>query len=260
MSGGRLILGKMEFQTGKGGMEKACLRSPIIGVFGYGFIDMSAESSPIENTVDTSMPEAASSTPVAEKIVSPSAEPAMAESQPPSSDEVKLEEEKVVPTDVVTAPLISTTSVSPSAEVPAVAEPKVAEKTQVKLAAYVVPLQSLVAFHEKEMANMKQLIARWDSEIGRTTQRQQDLEQDLKSKNQKVEELLKLNTKAGKKEANGLKKEISKIKKEIQSVVKELTAKRKELSAEIQTLSRDSQKGVKEVCEQVISEIKKTKN
>lgn len=222
--------------------------------------DIPAESSPIEKAADVKTPEAASPTPEVKEVVSPSNEPAMSEMKTPSADEGKLEEGKAMSTEAISAPVVSTTSVSSSTVAPVAVEPKMAEKTPVALAVCVAPLQSLVVFHEKERANAKQLIARWDSEFGRTTQRQQDLEQDLKSKNQKVEELLKLNTKAGKKEANGLKKEISKIKKEIQSVVKELTAKRKELSAEIQTLSRDSQKGVKEVCEQVISEIQKTKN
>lgn len=222
--------------------------------------EMPGESSPIDSAADVKLPEAALPTPVPEEIVSPSAEPAMAESKALSSDEFKLEEEKGMPTDVVAAPVMSTASVSSSTETPAAVDSKLVEETPVKLAVCVAPLQSLVAFHEKEMANLKQLIARWDSEIGQTTQRRQELEQDLKSKNQKVEELLKLNTKASKKEANLLKKGISKINKDLQFVDKELTTKRKSLTTEIQTLSRDSQQGIKEVCQQVVFEIQKIKN
>lgn len=222
--------------------------------------DMLADSAPIENTTDAKLPEAASPTPVPEEIVSPSAEPAMAESKALSSDEVKMAEEKPMAIEAVSVPAISTDSVSSSTETPTAVESKMVEETPVKLAVCVAPLQSLVAFHEKEMANVKQLIARWDSEIGQTTQRRQELEKDLKSKNHKVEDLLKLNTKASKKEANILKKDLSKINKDLQSVDKELTNKRKNLTTEIQTLSRNSQQGVKEVSQQVVFEIQKIKN
>lgn len=124
----------------------------------------------------------------------------------------------------------------------------------------VASLQQIVAYHEKEIADLKQRIARWDVKMGATIKRQQELEKESKAKLKKREELLSQNTKASKKEANALKKEISKIQKDLQSVHKERKIQVKDLSAELKALSQESSQSFKATYQQAISDIQKSEN
>lgn len=197
--------------------------------------------------------------------------PAAAEATPPLKEDVKTPEPKVSPVAVSPAmatesakdegavsPVASTVPVAGAPEALKIPESKVVEPTLP--AGCVASLQQIVVYHEKGMADLKERIARWDVKVGPMIKRQQDLNNELKTKLKKQEDLLNQNTKASKKEASALKKEMTKIGKDLQAVDKELKTAGKDLSAEIKTLSQESSQSLKAACQQAIADIQKSEN
>lgn len=208
-------------------------------------------------------------TPDVQNAVPPASVPAATEAAQPLKEDVKTPESKVSPVAVSPAmatesakdegavsPVASTVPVAGAPEALKIPESKVVEPTLP--AGCVASLQQIVVYHEKEMADLKERIARWDVKVGPMIKRQQDLSNELKTKLKKQEDLLNQNTKASKKEASALKKEMTKIGKDLQAVDKELKIAGKDLSAEIKTLSQESSQSLKAACQQAIADIQKS--
>ncbi len=199
----------------------------------------------------------------------PAAEPAVPEAKTTSPGDVKKTEELAASASSSaesnepvssSAPTVSTVSVPSPAESSPAKEVKKAEPVPTPSVGFAAPMQTLVAFHEKEIASLKQTMTQWDAKVGPAFQRRHDLEQSLKANLQKIEDLKKQNTKADKKEANGLKKEISKIKKDLSSAEKEINAQRKVLIAETQDASRASERLLKDYNQHVLAEMEALRN
>ncbi|MBL0057590.1 MAG: hypothetical protein IPP35_00300 [Elusimicrobia bacterium] len=232
------------------------------------FLAVHAAENPVENAPakDTAVSPPAAAPKADEKSVSTPA-PAATEAKTTPPDDVKKPEEIAAPATTSTAatdskdtvfsstPVVSTVSAPSPAEVPPAIEVKKVETVPPPSVGFAAPLQTLVAFHEKEIASLKQTMTQWETKVGPVFQRRRDLEQSLKANLEKVEELKKLNTKASKKEANSLKKEISETKKGLSSVEKEISAQRKVLIAETRDASRVSERLLKDYNQHVTAEI-----
>ncbi|MBK8575109.1 MAG: hypothetical protein IPN90_05330 [Elusimicrobia bacterium] len=230
--------------------------------------ETSSENSAPSSDTEVQKPKGEETISEAEKPVSPVSETAAVEPTPTSKEETKITEEKLVPAEGApvavagsamenaVAPLaVSTAPVSALTEAPKGTETKAVETAKAPPVGCVASLVQIVSFHEKEIANLNQMIARWEAKVNVTTNRRRELDQDLKAKLQKLEELLTLNTKVSKKEASGVQKDIRKLNKDIESTEKELKNERKELTAEIRTLSQASSQALKDTCQQAISDV-----
>jgi flagellar motility protein MotE (MotC chaperone) len=179
-----------------------------------------------------------------------------------SSETVTVSSAPAAPAPVV--PVVTAVPVVPEAKsapqaAPAVAAP-VPAPVPAKLAACVTPLQDLVTFHETEISSLKQRIARWDAKVQATVKRRQGLEEDVQAKRQKIDELLKQDTKAGRKEADRLKKDLARVNKDIAAIVKELKGQSKDLAEEVGDVSKETQQALKDAYQQAIQEIQKSSN
>jgi hypothetical protein len=125
---------------------------------------------------------------------------------------------------------------------------------------FVAPLQDLLAYHKKEIASLKQLIQQWNSRVGAMIQREQGMQQDVKAKTQKIADLEKENTKAGKREAARVTKDIARITKEIGLVKKERAELQREFMKELREISKESQQGLKDAYQQTTLKVSQTSN
>jgi len=125
---------------------------------------------------------------------------------------------------------------------------------------FVAHLQDLVTFHEKEIVSLKQMMDRWNSKVGSTVKRRDDLQQEVQDKSKNVEALQAQNTKISKKEADRIKKDIARVNKDIVSINKELKSLSKELSGEVRDVSRESQQALRDSYQQVSTDIQKSQN
>jgi hypothetical protein len=229
-----------------------------------------AENTVVENASDIQKPKTEGASLETEKSAVPAPEPTVVDSPPVVKEEPAISTESLAPAVVppaavseavkenAVAPLaVSTASVPSSDAGPSVPSANAVEAAPVPPVGCVASLVQIVAFHEKEIAHLHQMIARWDVKIGDATKRSHVLEQDRKTKLHKVEELLKQNTKVSKKEASGLQKEIKKISKEIEAADREMKNECKNLAAEIRTLSSTSSQTFKDACQKAITDIQK---
>ena len=123
----------------------------------------------------------------------------------------------------------------------------------------VAPLQDLITYHNNEIASLKRLISRWDKKVSATAHRQQELEEDVKSKSQRAQELSNETSKSAKRESARLGKEISRINKDIAAIQRELTGLTKELSKELKDVSRESQQALLDAYEEARLKISQPK-
>ena len=149
-----------------------------------------------------------------------------------------------VPANVVAAPAKKAEEAAPEkAAAPAVVPDQV------------LPLQDLVAFHEKEIESLKQLIAQWSMQIQTTIERRQDLEKTIESRARRLEELRQEGTKTSRAQAAQLNKEIARLKKDQSAIDRELKKQAKDLAKETQEASEDAEQTLKDTYQQTADKI-----
>ena len=118
--------------------------------------------------------------------------------------------------------------------------------SEAKTETFVNGLQTLVDYHEKQIASIKHTMAQWAPRVTADLQKQTGLQADVKAKTERMDQLLKENTKAGKREAARLKKEIAQSNKQIALMKKELVSLNKDLVVELKQMSKESQQSLKD--------------
>lgn len=189
-------------------------------------------------------------------------EPAAAEPTSTEKKESPVTKEsappEIVPDAAVTAekpaPAVAADPVQP-AQAPSAKTPE-KEKPVGRLAS----LEPLTAFHEKELASLREMIGQWNVKLGETLKRQKGLKDDLSAKETKAKTLEQTGTKASKTELKVLKKEISGIQKSLQSIEKEIGTQYKTLANEIKEKSALTAESLQTTVRQVIEEIQKPSN
>lgn len=159
----------------------------------------------------------------------------------------------------VSSPTVAAAQAKPVVEVSSSSAP-VSASAPVKLASCVAPMQSLVTFHEKEIASIKRMIDRWQEKVEAATERREGLEQEVQSTLKQADEQFQLDTKPGKREADRLRKQAARIAKDIASIEKELKSQSKELAEEVRDVSKDAQQALKDAYQQTIEAIRKSQD
>jgi hypothetical protein len=126
--------------------------------------------------------------------------------------------------------------------------------------AFIAPLQNVVAYHEKEIVSLQQLMKQWNTKVGAVVQRQKAMEEDVKAKSQKILDLNKENSKSSKREAGRVSKDIAQINKEISLIKKERSELQKDFAKELKEAARDDQQALKEVYQQAGLKVSQSPN
>lgn len=217
-------------------MKKGIWLGIMILTGGFGWCEESAivdEKAPLSTTSDT-----ASVTEKKDSVVA-------SEAQTPAATEVVADSNKTEKT-TAPVPVAETPKEAPVSEIaapaktdplPAVAKtdpaPVAQKPAEDKPAGRVALLQKISVFHEKEIASVQEMIARWNVTLKPFLARQQSLKDDLAGKRAQLQSLEKETTKSARKEAKSLKKEVSGIEKLIQSIQKDIGAQYKSMANEM---------------------------
>jgi hypothetical protein len=156
-----------------------------------------------------------------------------------------------------TTPAIEVASATPKA---LTAETTYKEAPAAQPEGYVAALQSLVTFHEGEIASLKNLIDRWNGKARATLQHQADVKQAVQANLRKIDALQKQNTKNARKDAASLKRDNAQSAKDLRAIGDELKAQRRELVTELQNASQASQQSSRDAYQRVIAELRKPQN
>ncbi|MBK8870853.1 MAG: hypothetical protein IPN19_07330 [Elusimicrobia bacterium] len=212
-------------------MKKGILLGVLMLTGGFGWCEGSApadEKSPVSATSDATSVAEKNESVVDSEALAPNASEELAESnkteKPTALAPVaeKPNEEPVIetvgPAKTELAPAVAKTNPSPADEKPA---------------GRVALLQKISVFHEKEVASVQEMIARWNVTLKPFLARQQSLKEDLANKRAQLQSLEKDATKTARKEAKSLKKEVSGIEKLIQSIQKDIGTQYKSMGNEM---------------------------
>lgn len=200
---------------------------------GLGWCEESApadEKAPVNSTSGTASVEQKKDSSVASEAQTPVATEGLTESN-------KTETAAPVPEKAKEEPVTESAAPAKTEPTPAAAKtdlPPVAQKpAEDKPAGRVALLQKISVFHEKEIASVQEMIARWNVTLKPFLARQQSLKDDLAGKRAQLQSLEKETTKSARKEAKSLKKEVSGIEKLIQSIQKDIGAQYKSMANEM---------------------------